>query len=147
MGTPPRQCLKQIIQETENAINQVNANQQEAIRYLATKNLRRIASHNYLRTIDYKQDMHTAKQIKLKLQQNNATIIEADKGKTMVVIYKQDLENKVNTFIKENDTDELKTDPTQRMQKKKNFGQDKTMYTHNRPQKTEIHNSNAPTST
>jgi hypothetical protein len=61
--------------------------------------------------------MHTAKQIKLKLQQNNATIIEADKGKTMVVIHKQDLENKVNTFIKENDIDELKTDPTQKMQK------------------------------
>jgi hypothetical protein len=37
MGIPPRQCLKQVIQETENAINQVNTNQQDAIRYLATK--------------------------------------------------------------------------------------------------------------
>jgi hypothetical protein len=39
MGIPCRKCTKQIIYETENAINQVNINQQEAIRYLATKNL------------------------------------------------------------------------------------------------------------
>jgi hypothetical protein len=61
MGIPPKQCLMQIIQEMENAINQVHANQQEAIRYLATKHLRRIVSNYHLRSIDYKQDIHTAK--------------------------------------------------------------------------------------
>jgi hypothetical protein len=35
----------------------------------------------------------------------------------MVVIHKKDLENKVNTFIKENDIDKLKTNPTQKLQK------------------------------
>jgi hypothetical protein len=37
MGIPPRKCTKQIIYETENAINEVNINQQEAIRYIAKK--------------------------------------------------------------------------------------------------------------
>jgi hypothetical protein len=92
--------------------------------------------------IIYKQDLHTAKLIKLKLQHNNATIIEADKGKTMVIIHKHDLENKVNTFINENDI-ELKADPTQKMQKR---AQDTIKQcTHNRPPKMKIHNSNAPT--
>jgi hypothetical protein len=57
------------------------------------------------------------KLIKLKLQHNNATIIDADKGKTLVVIHKHDLGEKVKNFIKENDINELKAHPTQRMQK------------------------------
>jgi hypothetical protein len=61
--------------------------------------------------------MHTTKHIKLKLQQNKETIIEADKGNTLVVIYKQDFDEKVNNFIKDNNINELKMDPTQRMQK------------------------------
>jgi hypothetical protein len=61
--------------------------------------------------------MHTTKHIKQKLQQNKATIIEPDKGKTLVVVYKQVLDEKVNNFIKDNDIKELKTDPTQKMQK------------------------------
>jgi hypothetical protein len=116
MGIPPRQCIKQIIYKTENAINQVNINQQEAIIYLATKNLQRILSQQNLRTLDYKQDLHTAKLIRSKLQHNNATIIEADKGKTLVVIRTHDLDEKVNNFINENDINELKADPTQKMQ-------------------------------
>jgi hypothetical protein len=117
MGIPQGQCIKQIIYKTENAINQVNINQEEAIRYLATKNLQCILSQQNLRTMDSKQDLHTAKLIKLKLQHNSATIIEADKGKTLVVIYKHELDDKVNTFMNENDIYELKADPTQRMQK------------------------------
>jgi hypothetical protein len=117
MSILPGQCVKQIIYETENAINQVNINQQEAIRYLATKNLQRILSQQNHRTMDYKQGLHNAKLIKLKLQHNNATIIEADEGKTLVVMHKHDLDDKVNTFINENVINKLKADPTQRMQK------------------------------
>jgi hypothetical protein len=39
MGISPRNCIKQIVYETKNAIRQANTNQQAAIRYLATKNL------------------------------------------------------------------------------------------------------------
>jgi hypothetical protein len=61
--------------------------------------------------------LHTTKLIRSKLQHNNATIIEADKGKTLVVIHKHDLDEKVKSFINENNINELKADTTQRMQK------------------------------
>jgi hypothetical protein len=108
---------KKIIYETENVINEVNINQQEAIRYLATINLQRILSQQNLRTLDYKQDLHTAKRIKSKLQHYNATIIQADKGESLVVIYKYDLDKKVNNFTNENDINELKTDQLKRCKK------------------------------
>jgi hypothetical protein len=57
------------------------------------------------------------KQIEQKLLQCKATIAEADKGKTMVIICKQDLNEKVNSFIKNNNITELKTDPTQKFQR------------------------------
>jgi hypothetical protein len=112
MGITLRKCIKQLVYETENAIRQLHINQQEAIRYLATKNLQNILSKQNIRNKDYKQKMHTMKHIKQKLQQNKVTIIEADKGKTLVVIYKQDLREQVNNFIKDNDINELKIDPT-----------------------------------
>jgi hypothetical protein len=37
MGIVPKKCIKQLVCETENAIRQLNINQQEALRYLATK--------------------------------------------------------------------------------------------------------------
>jgi hypothetical protein len=49
---------------------------------------------------------------------HKATVAEADKGKTMVIIYSQDLDKKVNSFIKSNHITELKMDPTQKMQRK-----------------------------
>jgi hypothetical protein len=61
--------------------------------------------------------MHITKHIKQKLQKNKATIFEADKEKTLVVIYKQDLDEKVDKFIKDNDIKEIKIGPTQKMQK------------------------------
>jgi hypothetical protein len=36
----------------------------------------------------------------------------------MVIIYKQDLNEKVNSFIKDNHITELKTDPTQTLQRR-----------------------------
>jgi hypothetical protein len=102
----PRKCIKQIVYETENAIRQVNITQQEAIRYLATKNIEHVLSKQNIRTTNHKQDTHTTKHIKLKLQQNKATIIEADKGKILVFIYIQDLDEKVNNFIKDNGINE-----------------------------------------
>jgi hypothetical protein len=117
MGISPRKCIKQIIYETENAIRQVNFNQQDAIRYLATKNLQHILSKQTTQTTDHKHEIQITKHIKQKLQHNKESVIEADKGKTLVIIYKQDLDEKVNNFIMDNEINEFKIDPTQRIPK------------------------------
>jgi hypothetical protein len=44
------------------------------------------------------------------------TTIEVDKGRTMVMIYKRDLEERVNSFIKDNHIIELKANNIQKMQ-------------------------------
>jgi hypothetical protein len=69
----PRKSIKQLVYETENAIREVNIKQQEAIRHLATKNLQNILQKQNIRNTDYKQEMHTTKHIKQKLQQNKGT--------------------------------------------------------------------------
>jgi hypothetical protein len=115
VGIAPKKCIKQLVCKTENAIRQVNINQQEAIRYIATKNIQRIISKQSTINREYKQQIRTTKQIKL--QQHKATVTEMDKGKTMIIIYEQDLDEKVNSFMKDNHIIELKTDPTQKMQR------------------------------
>jgi hypothetical protein len=54
MRISPRNCIMQIVYETENAIRQVNINQQEAIRYLATKNLLHSVSKQNIRNMEHK---------------------------------------------------------------------------------------------
>jgi hypothetical protein len=53
------------------------------------------------------------KQIKQKLE-HTVTVAKVDKGKTIVIISKQDIDEKVNSLIKNNHIIELKTDPTQK---------------------------------
>jgi hypothetical protein len=116
MGITAKENLKQLVCETECAIGQLESNQQEAIRYLARKNIQHMLTKQNVASIEYKHNINTTKQIKQKLKQQEATAAEADKGRTMVIIYNQDLEDRINAFIEDNIA-ELKTDPTQKHQR------------------------------
>jgi hypothetical protein len=117
MGIPPKTCIKQLVYETENAIKQIKyTNHQEAIRYLAIKNLQQITSNHNTVNKEYKEQIYTTKQIQQKLTKHKATSTEADKGKTLVIIYKHDMDNKVKRFIDNNNIIKLKTNPTQKFQ-------------------------------
>jgi hypothetical protein len=118
MGITPIKCIKHLIYETENVIRQVeNTNQQLAIRHLAAKNIQQIISKQNTLSSEHKEQLCTTKQVQHKLLLNKATIAESDKGKTMVMIDKQDLNQKVNSFIKNNNIAKLKADPTQKFQR------------------------------
>jgi hypothetical protein len=117
MGITIKENITQLVCETENAIGQLESNQQEAIGYLAIKNIKQILTKQNVINKEYKHNINTAKQIKQKLKQEEATTAEADKGRTMVIIYKKDLEGKINTFIEDNNIMELKADPTQKFQR------------------------------
>jgi hypothetical protein len=111
MGITPKKCIKQLVYETENAIRQVSINQRETIRCLAAKSIQQIMSKQNITNREYKQEIRTMKQINQELQQHKVTTAKDNKGKTMVIIYKQDLDEKVNSFIKNNNIAQLKTDP------------------------------------
>jgi hypothetical protein len=113
----PNKNLKQLIIETENAVQHINDNQKEAIRYLAAQNIRTIMSKQHTINKHYKQQAHTANSIKKKLHEHNATITEADKGNSLVILYKQTLDEKVAQFLNDNQIETLRSDPTAKMQK------------------------------
>jgi hypothetical protein len=64
-----------------------------------------------------KQQLKLINNIKQKIHEHKAILTEADKGKTMVILYKQTLNEKVNQFINDNQIETLKSDPTHKMQK------------------------------
>ena len=71
------------------------------------------STHNTL----HKRYQHNVKQIRNILRQNNLTITKADKSKTIVVINKNTLKQKVDNFIQENHILCLYKDPTDTYQK------------------------------
>jgi delta 1-pyrroline-5-carboxylate dehydrogenase len=69
--------------------------------------------HNTL----HKTHQHNLHQIKNILQQNNLTFARTDKSKTMVIINKNTLKQKIYNFIQENHITCLNKDPTNLFQK------------------------------
>jgi hypothetical protein len=55
--------------------------------------------------------------LKKTLQNNNLTIVKADKSKAIVIIDKTTLGKKVDNFIQENNIKQLNKDPTDTYQK------------------------------
>jgi len=51
------------------------------------------------------------------LEQNNLTVAKADKGRTMVIILRDTLKQKIDTFIQENQIILISKDPTESFQK------------------------------
>jgi len=89
---------------------------QNTFRYLAIKKIKQImttTTHNTL----HKRYQHNIKQIRNILQQNNLTITQADKSKSIVIINKSALIQKVDDLIQENHTSCLNKGPTDTYQK------------------------------
>jgi hypothetical protein len=82
---------------------------------LAAKNITTLINKQNKMNYAHKKQIQHTKQIKQKLQEQEATLIEADKRKTMVIIYKQNLEDKIQHFIDGNNIKLLKKDPSQIM--------------------------------
>jgi len=65
----------------------------------------------------HKRQSHILKQMKHKIVNNNAMITQADKGKTTVIIYTHGYNDKVHTFLSENNFHTVPKDPTIKDQK------------------------------
>jgi hypothetical protein len=95
---PTKHFLQDLIIDTENAIKQLNENEQNIYRFLACKKLKQI-QNNRSTNILHKRRRYTIKQIRTKLAQNNLIITKADKGKTIVIINKNTYTQKVEDFL------------------------------------------------
>ena len=93
---------KTLILETEQTIRLLEPTIQDAYRIMTARKLSQIRNihHNISKT--HKRQLHVANNIHNKQDKNNAIHTQADKGKTVVIIYEQEYHEKVRTFLSEN---------------------------------------------
>jgi hypothetical protein len=89
---------------------------QGTFRFLAATKIKQILNAGTYHRL-HKRYQHNINQIKDILNENNLTVTKADKNKAMVIINKDALEQKIQTFIQENQITCLKKDPTEIYQK------------------------------
>jgi hypothetical protein len=111
------QWLENLVMETEAAITRLLILDQEGFRYLARHNIDKIINKKSNVNDDNKKEYKCLKSIKHKLLDNYLVITRGDKGKTVVIISKEELDNKVLFFNTENGLNKLKKDPTVKFQK------------------------------
>jgi hypothetical protein len=77
----------------------LEARSQDAYRILATKKLKQLQHILNNSNTMHKRQMYLTKNIQHNIKENNAMITQADKGKTLVIIYTHDYHNKLHTFL------------------------------------------------
>jgi hypothetical protein len=112
----PKDYINELIIDTENAIRKLDPKIQNTFRYLASTKIKQIMTANTHHTL-HKRYQYNLNQIKIILRKNNLKIAKADKNKAIVIINKDVLEQKIMTFIQENQITSLNKDPTDLFQK------------------------------
>ena len=114
---PVKQFLQDLIIDTDNAIVQLDDNDQNTYRFLASKKITQLLQSNR-HNILHKRQSYIMKQIDTKLKQTNLIITKADKGNTIVIIHRDEYIHKVETFLEDNQFTQLHKDPIDHYQKK-----------------------------
>ena len=114
IAKPIRKWWNDTVMETEQAIRKLDPQIQEPYRIIAAQKLQQIKQRNNTksRTKTEEKEYSTIKSIHKKLNQHNAMITKADKGKTTVIINKEEYNNKVMEFLLENNFKQINKDPT-----------------------------------
>jgi hypothetical protein len=112
LAKDPKVYINELIIDTENAIRQLDPKLQNTFRYMTSTKLKQIMTTNTHITL-HKRYQYNLNQIKSILKKNNLTIAKADKNKAIVIINKDVLEQKIMTFIQENQITPLNKDPTE----------------------------------
>jgi len=74
---------------------------------LASRILKQIYNSNSNINATQKRQIYTANKLKKKLLTGNARLVQADKSRTTVIIYKEQYTNKINNFLTENNIQPL----------------------------------------
>jgi stalled ribosome rescue protein Dom34 len=104
----PKKYINELIVDTEEP------KIQNTYRYLAAKQIKQIINSNR-HNIHHKRQQYNINQIKKILEDNNLTLVKADKSNAVVIINSGKLEEKFNEFIREKITELLNKDPPRRI--------------------------------
>ena len=80
-------------------------------RYQAATRIKQIKNNNKQNTL-HKWQQSIINTIKEKLNNENSTIVKADKSKAIVIIQKTSLQGKITNFLQDNDIPRITKDPT-----------------------------------
>ena len=116
IGKPVTSYLPNVIVETEKAIKLLDTKMQNLYQILAAEKLKQIINKDNSYNVQQKRHSYIVKQIKNKLVTGNAMLIQADKGKTIVIITQNVYIDKVHTFLAANNFLTIPKDPTKKYQ-------------------------------
>lgn len=105
--------LKQTIVDCERAIAFIHPAERNHTRHLLLEKLNKV-KNNPLKVNQY--EAKTIKNLKKKLKDNDILTLKADKGNAVVLMYKADYIEKTVDFLKTNNINEIKKDPTTKYQ-------------------------------
>jgi hypothetical protein len=108
---PTKTYWTNLIIEIDRAIRMLDPKIQDSYHIMATKKLKQMHNTHHNINSTHKRQQYIAKNIHHKINKNNVMIAQADKGKTTVIIHKQDYHNKVHNFLLENNFQPLPNDP------------------------------------
>jgi predicted nucleotide-binding protein (sugar kinase/HSP70/actin superfamily) len=97
--------------EAETAISCMRETEQNYLRHRITKTLKRLLRKNTQNNTKARQDWKTLNNIKRKIKEQKLAITQADKGKTLVIIYDHEYNRIVNEFIQTNQFTHVTKDP------------------------------------
>lgn len=116
MEQKPSKYINELIIETENAIRRLEPNWRNMYRLQATARIKQIKENNKQNPL-HKWQQNIIRKLKEELANKNITVAKADKSKAVVIIDKTLLHEKVTHFLQDNNTQQLKADPTDKYQK------------------------------
>jgi plasmid maintenance system killer protein len=103
----PSSWIKQLALEADTAINMVNPDEQNYLRFLVAKHIQHFQktkqSNNSKYSLLANQEWKIMNEIKSKLNINNLILARADNGRTIVILHKHEYDSKIMNFIHDND--------------------------------------------
>jgi hypothetical protein len=133
--------------EAETALCHLDITEQEQMRHLVANNLKHLIKNQSRNSKNTKYEWNIIKSIKQKLLDNNSIITQADKGKTIVIIHKQEYDQYIDTFINNSNFTRLSKDPTSTYQRFIKDSINKCRMLIPNEQKQKCYNSNPNSST
>ena len=108
-----------LITETEKSIKLLDTKLQNSYRHIAANKLKQIINSGNNCNIIQKRRLRTMKQQNQKLVTENAILVQADKGKKILIIKSDTYSYKVHAFLAANKFSLLPIDPTDKYKKQK----------------------------
>jgi nitrous oxidase accessory protein NosD len=106
-----------LIIEIERVIKLLDVKIENALRIMATMQLKQIYNSNNINSL-HKPQLYILNKLKQKIVTGNAMIAQIDKGKTTVIIYKEEYAEKIHTFLTDNEIPTLQKNPIKKDQKR-----------------------------